>query len=307
MEVKSNHILVDKVYILLKKLFSGTNTKVYLCFDMKEKLRRIIKILKGNQRFFKSSIIQNEINSLKILKYNESIVKLVDYNLDGNLIKSKNKKVSYIVTEYLEKGEFLEFIKFNKGFHMKIARYYFIKLIDILQTLNNNFICHRDIKPDNLVLDQDYNLKLIDFEFSADIRRNHKEICGTTSYMAPELYNNEEYDGSLIDIFSCGVVLFTMVMGSLPFVKANMYDKNYQKMYYDKEKFWSNRKINSDSFKNIVNLMITPFPEERISIEKIKLSEFYNEDVFNQVQVKNYMHQIWLAININKRISFKSD
>lgn len=91
-------------------------------------------------------------------------------------------------------------------------------------------ISHRDIKPPNILLDENMNLKLIDFGLGSFYNQNEKlkTPCGSPCYAAPELINGEEYNPELADVWSCGITLYVMAYGNLPFdepTKDELYDK----------------------------------------------------------------------------------
>jgi serine/threonine protein kinase len=167
-----------------------------------------------------------------------------------------------------------------------------------------NNLCHRDIKLENFMFDNNFNLKLIDYEFCKP-NRIFSDICGTRAYMAAEFYYKRNdmicYRGDQVDIFSTGVLLFAILTGVLPFRYADMRDKHYRYMFDNCDKFWEMRKIDiPQSAKELISLMITPNPKERIDLKGIKKSDFYNDSVVNDVEACNYMHQIWLMVELNK-------
>ena len=83
---------------------------------------------------------------------------------------------------------------------------------------------HRDLKPENLLLDEDFNIKVIDFGLANSIKdgTSLSTACGSPNYAAPEVISGQAYGGQEVDIWSCGVILYAMVCGSLPFDVENM-------------------------------------------------------------------------------------
>ena len=94
-----------------------------------------------------------------------------------------------------------------------------------------NNIVHRDLKLDNMLIDGKMNIKVIDFGFAQEGQTSNLSQCiGTDSYMAPEIHQRQIYDGKSVDVFALGVILFTMVVGNLPFKKATDDDPYYHKL-----------------------------------------------------------------------------
>lgn len=96
-------------------------------------------------------------------------------------------------------------------------------MCDAVLYLHENEIIHRDLKFDNIIIDQRHNIKLIDFGFSIKTKRDSKlkQYCGTPSYMSPEIVLKKEYDGFSSDVWSLGVILYKMITGQYPFLGSS--------------------------------------------------------------------------------------
>lgn len=99
------------------------------------------------------------------------------------------------------------------------ARFFFKQLCESLKYIHSQGIVHRDLKLDNILIDDRNNLKLIDFGFSICVDKDQKLkiFCGTPSFMAPEIVQKKDYNGFATDIWSLGVILFVMLSGGYPF------------------------------------------------------------------------------------------
>ena len=104
------------------------------------------------------------------------------------------------------------------------AAHYFRQLISGLEYLHAHHICHRDLKPENLLLDGSMNMKIADFGLSNLMRDGDflRTSCGSPNYAAPELIRGQLYAGPEVDVWSCGVILYALLCGRLPFDDDNM-------------------------------------------------------------------------------------
>lgn len=134
-------------------------------------------------------------------------------------------------------------------------------------------ICHRDLKPENLLIDFDGSLKVVDFGLSNMYEQGNtlKTACGSPCYAAPEMIAGNRYHGLKSDIWSCGVVLYAMLCGFLPFEDqktSNLY-KKILSAEYTLPKF-----LSSDA-KDIIQKIFVTDPEKRITIEELRLHRWY--------------------------------
>ena len=225
----------------------------------------------------------------------ENLVKLVDVR--ENATYKKNDETSEqcfaIVLEYIGGGELFDFIADTGKFSEKVTRTYFHQMMNGLYYMHAKGFAHRDIKPENILLGKDFVLKLADFGFSCLMKGKdgsgvlHTKL-GTEGYMAPEV-PTKNYDGSKIDIFAAGVILFIMYAGHPPFEKASVNDPYYRLI---KEKnfgtFWkahSRRKAPgyfSDNFKDVFNKMVAFDPNERPPLQEIAAHPWVHAEICSQ-------------------------
>lgn len=149
-------------------------------------------------------------------------------------------------------------------------------LVQALNYMHIKGISHRDVKPENILLDRNFNLKLSDFGFSTELSRGELHTrLGTEGYMAPEI-RNRKYDGKSVDLFAAGIILFVMYSGSPPFERTESNDP-YYKVFSAKDylKFWnahSKRKpagFYTPDFINLINNMLAHRPEDRLTTEQV--------------------------------------
>ena len=158
----------------------------------------------------------------------------------------------------------------------------FSKILEGVQVCHYANICHRDLKLQNILFDEQFNPKICDFGLAAFNKPELKDFLGTSSYAAPEIFLNCRYNGFKADIFSLGVVLITLVTGKAGFIKATIYDNYYKLIIAKKYKLYWTRvegKIQglSHEFKNLYHKMISLDPKDRPSIEDILNDPWFKE------------------------------
>jgi len=285
---------------LIKTLNYGVSCKVKLGRDINTKQEYAVKIIKPEFQSRYLHTVEQEAKFLSILstESHKNIVKLVDFYPKADYIKrnGKIKKVFALVLEYAEGGDLFECIKVLESFREDIARTYFHELIETIEFLQEKGIIHRDIKPDNLLLGGDFSLKIADFSFATYALTENdtplqRELFGTVNYMAPELLAGNNYIGQCVDLFSCGVILFLMVVGQPPFDKASETDVRYRLIMKQQfPTFWKQvergGKSFSNDFKSLINAMLTYEPAERLTIAEIKTQAWYLGKTCSQEELK---------------------
>lgn len=172
------------------------NRRKVKMMDMEEKVRREIKILR---LFMHPHIIR--------------LYEVIETPAD-----------IFVVMEYVKSGELFDYIveKGRLGEHE--ARRFFQQIVSGVEYCHRNMVVHRDLKPENLLLDSKSNVKIADFGLSNVMRDGHflKTSCGSPNYAAPEVISGKLYAGPEVDVWSCGVILYALLCGSLPFDDENI-------------------------------------------------------------------------------------
>ena len=274
---KKNKIIVKKKnsikkgnYYLEETIGEGAFAKVKLGTHIPTGEKVAIKILNKEHLFDESNDIQKikkEINILKRIKH-KNIIQLYE------IMESKSNL--YIVMEYCENKELFDYIISKKYLKEKEACRFFQQIIDGVEYLHLSNITHRDLKPENLLLDKNYRIKISDFGLSylgKNIDSLIETPCGTPSYAPPEMLKGEKYNGVFSDIWSCGIILYTMLVGNLPCAesKEELIYENIMKHNYFFPDYISEEVI------DLIENMLKINPKERFNFEQIKAHPWFNK------------------------------
>ncbi|XP_035278271.1 MAP/microtubule affinity-regulating kinase 3-like isoform X3 [Anguilla anguilla] len=203
-------------YRLLKTIGKGNFAKVKLARHILTGREVAIKIIDKTQ--LNPTSLQKlfrEVRIMKILNH-PNIVKLFEV--------IETEKTLYLVMEYASGGEVFDYLVAHGRMKEKEARAKFRQIVSAVQYCHQKHIVHRDLKAENLLLDADMNIKIADFGFSNEFTLGSKldTFCGSPPYAAPELFQGKKYNGPEVDVWSLGVILYTLVSGSLPFDGQNL-------------------------------------------------------------------------------------
>ncbi|XP_050390377.2 uncharacterized protein LOC126809693 [Patella vulgata] len=199
-------------YVLGATIGTGSYSKIKICHSKKLNDKVAVKIVhkKRLPPEYIDKFVPREIAILQKLEH-PGVMQLIE------VFETEN--TMYLVMEYMSRGDLLDYVNSVGNLHEADARRLFRQLVDVVAYLHGNQIYHRDIKLDNILLDQNYNIRLSDFGFSRfnPQREELQTFCGSYSYAAPEILDGEKYNGAKIDIWSMGVCLYGMLNGKLPF------------------------------------------------------------------------------------------
>ena len=231
--ISKNNLIINNRYKILedKEKGSGTFSNVYLAEDLTNQKHFAVKILKTLTPDFEKEIsILQKVSSIN----NPYIVNLVDSGNEFLTIGENPGYKQYAILEYCSRGELFDFIeKTEFGLKEKYAKFLFRKILKGVQAFHNLGICHRDLKLENILLDEYFNPKICDFGFATEIEGKNNsgkltKFLGSKNYAAPEMSLNKPYNGIKADIFSLGVILFNLATGKNGFIEANINDPYYK-------------------------------------------------------------------------------
>ncbi|KAK8884034.1 Serine/threonine-protein kinase brsk1 [Tritrichomonas musculus] len=247
-------------FLLIKTLGIGTTGKVKLAINQETKQQVAIKIITKTtfqQRPNLQVKIQREIALMRLVEHSH-LLKLVDV--------LESPRHLYIVLEYASKGELFDFLVEHRRLKEDIALKFFRQIIYGLEYLHTLGICHRDLKPENILLDDQYNIKIADFGFAKYVKSSIAETsCGSPHYAAPEVIRGEPYDGCAADVWSCGVILYALLAGYLPFD-----DQSIRNLLAKVKKGVFSMPQFPEPIKELIHRMLTLDPKQRITLAQIK-------------------------------------
>lgn len=289
------------------KRLSKAKFPVYLTTSKINKKNYAMKIFnyKGDKPhpYFKNEV---RFSALK----HPNVIDIVYYeNQKDTLYKGDLKKVSYILMEYAPHGDFFDFVtKHRDDLDEKLVRTYFKQLIDGIEYLHESRVAHLDLKPENLLLAADMNLKIADFDLSHVLGDGKILSRGTKYYRGPEFFRSSSNEPELknpyaSDIYAAGIILFILKSGGIyPHSENNTLEgvDLVDLMYNNNEEFWNKHceiqerdpSFYEKEFKDLFNSMVKYNPEERIIIDEIKESKWYNGPIYTPLELQQKMKRI---------------
>ncbi|XP_010007927.1 PREDICTED: testis-specific serine/threonine-protein kinase 2 [Nestor notabilis] len=261
-------VLEKKGYSLSNTLGQGSYSKVKSAYCDRLKCKVAVKIIDKMKipRDFWERFLPREIEALRRL-HHPSIIKTYE------IFETSVGKV-YIVMELGENGDLLDYIKSTGAMREDIARIKFQQLASAIKHCHNLNFAHRDLKCENILLDDGLNVKLTDFGFSKPLSqdKNGKTIlsntfCGSAAYAAPEVLQGIPCDPRISDIWSLGVVLYIMVYALMPFDDSNIKKMiSFQKQH--RIPFPSTKHLTVEC-KDLINRLLQPDVSQRLRIDEV--------------------------------------
>uniref|UniRef100_A0A8C1D5N2 Si:ch211-255p10.4 n=1 Tax=Cyprinus carpio carpio TaxID=630221 RepID=A0A8C1D5N2_CYPCA len=208
--------------------------------------------------------VEREIAILKLIEH-PHVLKLHDVY--------ENNKYLYLVLEHVSGGELFDYLVKKGRLTPKEARKFFRQIISALDFCHSHSICHRDLKPENLLLDERNNIRIADFGMaSLQVGDSMLETsCGSPHYACPEVIRGEKYDGRRADVWSCGVILFALLVGALPFDHDNL----RQLLEKVKSGVFHMPHFIPPECQALLRGMIEVNPEKRVTLEAIQKHAWY--------------------------------
>ena len=261
---------------ILSSIGEGATSSVYLAIHIETK--KYVALKRMRKADFEESVIEKFRREIKIssLIDHPGVVHFYDY--------FETQEALFIVLEFIEGKTLSSIIEENGRLPEDLAIKYFLELVSILKYLHDNIrVVHRDLKTDNIIVDQEGHLHLIDFGLSnlgdANMQNDNKlfnTACGTIAYSAPELFKHKKH-GWKVDIWSSGVILYSMLCGSLPFCNENI--QRLLNMIVNNEPEYPD--YLSENVINLLTQLLQKSPKKRIE----------ENEIFNHPAVLKIYHE----------------
>lgn len=259
------YFYTEHKYRLMKTLGIGAFSKVKLAVHMPTGQKVAIKIMNRHKMRDMEEKVRRELMVMKLVAH-PHVVRLYE------VIETPTEIC--MVMEYVESGDLFDYIVLNGRLSEDESRHFFQQIIAGVDYCHTNRVVHRDLKPENLLLDQERSsIKIADFGLSNIMRDGQflKSSCGSPNYAAPEVIQRHWYAGPEVDVWSCGVILYAMLCGVLPFDDENI-SSLYRKIIDCMYMLPSHLSVEA---RDLITSMLKADPLQRITIAEIRRHPFF--------------------------------
>ena len=292
-------------YKYIKTIGEGTFGKVKLATHILTGEKVAIKILEKNliKRKNEYERIEREIKYLKLFNH-PNIIQIYE------VIESSSS--FFIVMEYAPGGELFNYIVEKEKLSEEESSFYLYQIIQGVKEIHKKKICHRDIKPENLLFTKNKILKIIDFGLSSEYENYLTTPCGSPCYASPEMIKGKKYNGLSIDLWACGIILFAMLCGYLPFDDKNN-DGLFKKILEGKIDYPDPVEDDIDLSENaldLINKILTANPKKRIGIEDIlkhPFMEYGKKEYYKVIKPDNFEQEELIVNYMVNELGFENE
>ncbi|XP_073996940.1 uncharacterized protein isoform X2 [Rhodnius prolixus] len=278
---RSEHnLLTNKGIQLIELIGQGSYSKVYLCKKFDRSLEpakapviamKIVDTSKTSPEYI-NKFLPRELSIILKIRH-PHIIRLY--------LLFQRKSKFYICMRYAERGDLLEYVLASGLITENRARFWASQLAKAIEYLHTMNIAHRDIKTENILITEHFNVKLCDFGFSRYFGNEEMSstFCGSVSYSPPEVLQTKPYDVRKSDMWSLGVVIFVMLVKRLPFIETDnpkaLLIEQLKKSYVVPPKM---DQVLSLNCKKVIKHLLEPIPLKRWCIEELISSQWLAMD-----------------------------
>lgn len=231
-------------------------------------------------------MVKNEIEILRLVRH-PNIVKCYDF---FEMTNDEGEELIVIIEEYCSRGTLLQLV--NKGIlNEENKREIMFSLTKVVAHIHEKGVAHCDIKLENVLIDENFNLKLSDFGLSKNMNKNYSETrCGTKEYAAPEMYNRGKIDFFKTDIYSLAVAFYLIEVKAFPYPDVKKLKRSF-------EVFFKNKKL-----RNILNKCFQILPGNRPSAKELLMDEYFAAEIVERDANKKDTQKTLIDLKITKEI-----
>ena len=239
MQIQDN---IENIYTIIRPLDEGTFSITYLVKNENDHNQYAAKVMDDfvdQQHFSREVQITTIISGLN----NPNLIHLFHHGNGKITIGGDVIQRNYLILDYHSKGSLFEYVEIpGHGFTELYAKNIFYKILRGVKAFHGAAICHRQLTLENILLDQNYNPIICNFELATNNNVNSlNDFFGVQGYRAPQIINHQIYNGFKADIFTLGALLFNLVTGLRGFHDANVNDINYGLIYHHHfNEYWDN-------------------------------------------------------------------
>jgi len=285
-ESGSESKIIIRGHEILETLGKGTFGTVKKARNQKTGAIFALKFISKNENFDKKAIVK-EIQSMQRVR-SPYVISLYAYSMDVQYISSNGemKDSALLVMEYAPGGDFFELLYYSHKMDEKLGRTYFHQLCEGLSAIHAAGVIHRDLKPQNILVDHKFCLKITDFGHSTIVDHPYAILqgshFGTKGFQAPEIVLGRSYTRSC-DVFALGVILFNMMTHSMPFKVASVKDSFYYLIARNTEADWKtfwkvNNNPGSPELRNLIQNLLCYQPRYRITLNQAMEHPWYTKE-----------------------------
>lgn len=285
-------IQVNQVKLNIDKVISSGKFKVFLATSASTQEQFAVKTFQKDE--YSHRLFRKEKRIHSSLAHNNIIQYVPDHLFEFDI-----SRFTVIFTDYAPYGDFFNLILDFNFADEKLIRTYFHQLIQGLKYLHTAGIAHLDLKLENVLLGKDFQLKIADFDLAQFTSDESLISGGTANYRAPEVLSGTCKNFCAADVYSAGICLYTLMTSAFPFFEEEGQLIRYDTFVEKNEQFWAENvgllgdKVRfSETFKELVNRMLAPNPSERINLDEIMTSSWYNEPVYSEEELKIVIQEV---------------
>lgn len=265
----------ERYFLTSATIGEGSFSTAVLGVDLQEKKEIVVKIIRKSSE--KEEKLTRQECEICLLLSHPNIVKYYDFY--------ETPTAFYLISEYCKGGELCELILKRKYLEEIEAKKYFCSLLSALEYLHTNFIAHRDLKPENIWLSETGQLKLGDFGMATKVSAEKRNTqCGSPGYFAPEIILSDSYYPLISEIWSLGIILYSMLTGEFPFDVGQRYISKIMSSNLELC-FDSDIKI-SKQVKDLLRKMLTVSHESRLTLDEIKKHVWLKDTIIPPLYAK---------------------